>query len=296
MLTNIDFKRFFQMPFSWWILVPIVAVRPVAMLIEDLLNVLLIYLSENSLENEPNAALMADAFRDFGQSPSMWMWMGVTAVIGIVFLKAYEWMIIRKTMVQSAALTDFKDNKTWLPNNAADFKTIALLMLKFVGVVCVNLLVISVMICAVALPIVLMSLFYEISFIRPLVIFIQVVVGISAFFVGIVALMLYGQAAFYSFVKTWEIRSYLRFPTLYRLSRRQFKPLLIICGLNLLLSQVWTVAGELIIEVLPVELWTFIGSFFFVYLMTLMAAVRGKCFFWLDQKENPPKRRASQKK
>ena len=64
------------------------------------------------MENEPNAALMADAFRDFGQSPSMWMWMGVTAVIGIVFLKAYEWMIIRKTMVQSAALTDFKDNKT----------------------------------------------------------------------------------------------------------------------------------------------------------------------------------------
>ncbi len=102
--------------------------------------------------------------------------------------------------------------------------------------------------------IVLLSVFYEILFIRPLVIFVQIAVGMSVF------------------------------------------SLLIISGLNLLLTQVWIITGELIVDMLPIELWTFIGSLFFVYLMTLMAGIYGKCFFWLDQKENPPKRHTSQKK
>ena len=87
MQLDIDFKRFFQMPFSWWILVPIIAVWPMAMLAEDLLNVLLIYLSADSLQNELDAVLVVNAFQDFGQSPLAWMWMTVTAVIGAVFLK-----------------------------------------------------------------------------------------------------------------------------------------------------------------------------------------------------------------
>ena len=60
-------------------------------------------------------------------------------------------MIIRKTMIQSTALTDFKDCKTWLPNKATDFKTIALLMLKFVGVICVYLFVFAAMMSVVVL-------------------------------------------------------------------------------------------------------------------------------------------------
>ncbi len=285
MQKKINIQNFFKIPLSWWILVPLIGIRPIALLIENLLDVFSIYFATYYPQDENDLSLIVNAFQDYGESPLSWLWLVITAIVSFIFLVAYEWLVVYKTMNNSTSIEEVKNKKKYLPNTLTDFKRLVILMFKYILFFIVNVFVFCFFLFLFAMPVLLVSVFYLVPYIKPLVIFIQVSSGLVIIAAFMVSIILYTQAASYYFFKTWQIRSFLRFPTLYGLIRRQFKPLLIIGGVHFLLSQVYLVAGRLVVELLPISLWTFIGSIFYIYLLVLLASIRGKCFFWLDKKE-----------
>ncbi len=283
---DVDLKSFLKIFLSWWILVPIIAIRPIAILISHLLDVFFLYFSLYYPKEGTNVSLIVQSFRDYGESSWNWGWLVFSALVGFVFFQGYQWLLVQKTMKFSSGVMDFKNGKSWLPNQMADFKTILMLVFKYIGVFIISMMVYVGIFVLFALPIVLLSVLYFIPFIKPVVIFAQVFLGICAFVGAFLTLLLYNQAAVYYFLKTWQIRSFLRFGEISSLIKRQFKPLLIIVGVMFFLGQVWGVVGQIIIEVFPMYLWLFVGSVLFVGACVASSVVQGKCFFWLEEKEN----------